>query len=498
MTSSITALTTNISLITGTKTTDVTVQSEVPIKEWIADVVDFVSSVHRGADIGFDFDGDNVWTLAPVGAPPIERAHNLNSAGIVDGALVQLVSVSHTERYRPLVEDVIDGVAVLNPNTAFNRADVTKWVNGLIPVVGAGVAAAAVVGWSANPGQRLWWGPAVLVLAVALGAAGMHLWRRYDQVHTAESLFVAATILAATGAALTVPLSRDATWLGAPNLAGAGFALFACALFLRGGPLRRHTVTTTVATGGLVATLIALSMGYGWHQWIWPAVIALGLFLITSAAKLTVLFARFTLPPIPAAGEPVDVDDLLDPVIDSAAEAANDPGRQSWRAVLESVPSSSARLVERSALAQQLLTGFVWVGSATLALGAVMTFQPGHFLWHSSIVAALCAVTSALRSRFYANRRCAWALLTASAAIAIGCAAKLIAWHPADTAAVTAGLLAVTTTVIVGIAATRDVKRISPITKKTLERFDGLTIAAIVPLLFWVAGVYDLVRNLVF
>lgn len=253
-----------------------------------------------------------------------------------------------------------------------------------------------------------------------------------------------------------------------------------------------------MATGGLVATLIALSMGYGWHQWIWPAVIALGLFLITSAAKLTVLFARFTLPPIPAAGEPVDVDDLLDPVIDSAAEAANDPGRQSWRAILESVPSSSARLVERSALAQQLLTGFVWVGSATLALGAVMTFQSGHFLWHSSIVAALCAVTSALRSRFYANRRCAWALLTASAAIAIGCAAKLIAWHPADTPAVTAGLLAVTTTVIVGIAATRDVKRISPITKKTLERFDGLTIAAIVPLLFWVAGVYDLVRNLVF
>ncbi len=33
-------------------------------------------------------------------------------------------------------------------------------------------------------------------------------------------------------------------------------------------------------------------------------------------------------------------------------------------------------------------------------------------------------------------------------------------------------------------------------TKRILELIDGATIAAVIPLLLWIAGVYDLLRNL--
>ena len=46
---------------------------------------------------------------------------SLDDAGVVDGSLLTLVSVSRTERYRPLVEDVIDAIAVLDESPEFDR-----------------------------------------------------------------------------------------------------------------------------------------------------------------------------------------------------------------------------------------------------------------------------------------------------------------------------------------------------------------------------------------
>ena len=38
----------------------------------------------------------------------------------------------------------------------------------------------------------------------------------------------------------------------------------------------------------------------------------------------------------------------------------------------------------------------------------------------------------------------------------------------------------------------------SPVTKRILELLDGAAIAAVIPLLLWIAGVYDVLRNLRF
>lgn len=500
MTTSTSLSVANIVVLTGSKANEITVPSDPPIKDWIEEAVDFLERTHQGSDIDFDFGQDTTWSLARIGGPPLEREQSLNSADIVDGTMLRLVPVTHTERYRAHVEDVIDGVAVLNPDPRFGRKDLYRWANGLIGMITAVVCITSVVGWSTNPNQRLWWGLALILLGMSTTACAAFILQRYRQTSAAQTLLFSATAVTATGAGLAVPIPNEATWLAAPNAAAAAFAALAMALAIRGGPHRRHTFTTILAAGGAVVTAIALAMGYGTHQWLWPATVGLGIVIITSSSKLTVVFARFTLPPVPVAGEDINVDDLLDPVIDVAAEADNDtpggPGQHdTWKAILESVPSSSAQLVERARLAQQLLAGFVVVGSATLATGAVLTFQPGHFFWHSVAIAALAATITAFRARFYANKICAWALITCSAAIVIGCTVKIITWNPAHAALATAALVVLATLVLLGLAATRNSTIRSVVSKRRLELFDGFCIAAIWPLVLWVAGLFDMLRN---
>ncbi len=70
---------------------------------------------------GFDFSAQGVWAFARPGAPPLKANESLDDAGVVDGSLLTLVSVSRTERYRPLVEDVIDAIAVLDESPEFDR-----------------------------------------------------------------------------------------------------------------------------------------------------------------------------------------------------------------------------------------------------------------------------------------------------------------------------------------------------------------------------------------
>ena len=51
---------------------------------------------------------------------------------------------------------------------------------------------------------------------------------------------------------------------------------------------------------------------------------------------------------------------------------------------------------------------------------------------------------------------------------------------------------------LIVIGATDGVRRVSPVTKRILELLDGAAIAAVIPLLLWIASVYDMLRNLRF
>ncbi|MDR3663301.1 MAG: type VII secretion integral membrane protein EccD [Mycobacterium sp.] len=491
--------TTRVTILTGRRMTDLVLPASTPIETYIDETVNVLADLldDTPADVlaGFDFKAQGVWAFARPGSPPLKSTESLDDVGVVDGALLTLVSVSRTERYRPLVEDVIDAIAVLEESPEFDAHALKRLVGLAIPVVTLVTAGVALWSWSQS-GHGWWWLAGLGLLGLLVLAGSFVAKSRYDNVDLSESLLVASLPLLGGAAALAVPLPRGINGLGAPQLAGAAAVILIVVLATRGGPRQRAAGAAGLAVLATVVLGAAIAYGYGWASWVPPGAIAVGLIVITNAAKLTVAVARIALPPIPAPGEVIANEELLDPV--AAHSDVTDEESATWRAIIDSVPDSAARLTERSTLARQLLIGFLGAGVVVLTYGAIAIVVQGHFFVHSLIVAGLVTVVCGFRSRLYAERWCGWALLAATVAIPTGVMIKLCLWDPNNAwlVIVLYGSLAVVTLIMVG--ASDGVGRVSPVTKRILELTDGAAIAAVIPLLLWIAGVYDSIRNIRF
>jgi type VII secretion integral membrane protein EccD len=488
--------TTRVTILTGRRMTDLVLPASAPIETYIDETVSVLAELHEDApkDVlaGFDFSAQGVWAFARPGAPPLKFSESLDDAGVVDGSLLTLVSVSRTERYRPLVEDVIDAIAVLDESPEFDRSALNRFVGLAIPFVALAVTVMSLVAWTQS-GHDWWWAVALGVLGLGLLGGSVMATNRYQNIDMAESLLVAALPAIAGAAALAVPLPLGYGSLGAPQAAGAGAVVLLLTLATRGGPRQRAQLASFLAVASIAATAAAVAFGYGWQYWVPAGAIAFGLIVVTNAAKLTVAVARIALPPIPAPGETVGSEELLDPVATPVGDES-----PTWQAIIESVPDSAARLHERSQLATRLLIGFVTAGALILSIGAITVVVQGHFFIHSMIVAGLVTSICAFRSRLYAERWCAWALLASVAIIPTGLMVKLSLWSPDRAWLVLSIYTALGIVALIVVGATSNVQRVSPVTKRILELLDGAAIAAVIPLLLWIASVYDLLRNLRF
>lgn len=491
--------TTRVTILTGRRMTDVVLPSAAPIETYVDDTVAVLAELleETPAEIlaGFDFAAQGSWTFARPGAPPLQFDQSLDDAGIVDGSLLTLVAVTRTERYRPLVEDVIDAIAVLDESPQFDRSELNRLVAVVIPIVALVVAGLALSTWE-HTGHHVWW-------ALGLGIGGFVVlvgcWaaqRFYQSANLSESLLLTAYPLLAAAVALAVPRSHRADSLGAAQLAGAVAAVLFLTLLVRGGPRQRFELAAFVAVTAIAVTAAAIAFGYGWQHWVPAGAIVFGLFTITSAAKMTVAVARIALPPIPAPGEAVEHDELLDAV--KGEDPGVDGGTRTWQAIIASVPKSAVRLTERSKLAKQLLTGFVLAGTLVLTVGAIAVIVRGHFFVHSLAVAGLVTTACGFRSRLYAERWCAWALLAAALVVPTGVTVRLSLWCPQKAWLFLAIYLSACLIAMAVVAATIAIRRVSPVTKRVLELFDGTIVATIIPMLLWISGIYDTVRNIRF
>jgi type VII secretion integral membrane protein EccD len=352
----------------------------------------------------------------------------------------------------------------------------------------------SLVTWS-RTGHNWYWPVALGVLGLVVLGGTMLAKNRFGNIDMAESLLAAAVPVLAGAAALAVPLPRGVDSLGAPQIASAGAVVLLLTLGTRGGPRKRAELASFMAITSIAVTAAAIAYGYGWQYWVPAAAVAFGLIVVTNAAKLTVAVARIALPPIPAPGETVHNDELLDPV---ATSEGIDEESSTWQAIIDSVPDSAARLHERSELAKRLLIGFVTAGALVLSAGAIAVVVQGHFFIHSLIVAGLVAVICGFRSRLYAERWCAWALLAAAVIVPTGVMVRLCMWYPHTAWLVLSIYTAVAIVGLIIVGATSGVRRVSPVTKRILELTDGAAIAALIPLLLWIASVYDVLRNIRF
>ena len=160
------------------------------------------------------------------------------------------------------------------------------------------------------------------------------------------------------------------------------------------------------------------------------------------------------------------------------------------------MPESAARLQERSLLTRQLLIGFLAAGALVLSVGAIAVIVQGHFFVHTMIIAGLVTMICGFRSRLYAERWCAWSLLAAAIVVPTGVMVRLCLWNPGSAWMVLLIYTGLGLVAVIVVGATDGVRRVSPVTKRILELTDGAAIAAVIPLLLWIAGVYDILRNL--
>ncbi|MGY4647168.1 type VII secretion integral membrane protein EccD [Mycobacterium sp. URHB0021] len=281
--------------------TDLVLPAAAPIEAYINDTVSVLADLlgDTPADVlaGFDFKAQGVWAFARPGSPPLKSGESLDHAGVVDGSLLTLVSVSRTERYRPLVEDVIDAIAVLDESPEFDRRALNHFIALAIPVMAMVITAVAVKVWS-ETGRAWWWAVALGFFGVALLIGRAVSSNRYESIDMAESLLAASLPVWAAATALGVPLPRGVDSMGAPQIAGAGAVVLLLTLATRGGPRRRAELASFLAVTAIAVTVAAVGYGYGWDYWVPAGAIAFGLIVVTNAAKLTVAVARIALPPI--------------------------------------------------------------------------------------------------------------------------------------------------------------------------------------------------------
>src|SRR4029453_11856391 len=146
--------------------TDWVLPAAAPIETYIDETVSVLAELMEDTpkDVlaGFDFTAQGVWAFARPGAPPLKADESLDEAGVVDGSLLTLVSVSRTERYRPLVEDVIDAIAVLDESPEFDRMALNRFVGVAVPILALAVTVTSLL-TATHTRQGLWW---MIALAV--------------------------------------------------------------------------------------------------------------------------------------------------------------------------------------------------------------------------------------------------------------------------------------------------------------------------------------------
>ncbi|MFC7447778.1 type VII secretion integral membrane protein EccD [Rhodococcus daqingensis] len=314
-----------------------------------------------------------------------------------------------------------------------------------------------------------------LFVAALLITAGTVVSRIYLDRAAAVVLCGCAMPLAFTAGALMVPgrLGAAGLLLGAVTC-GAAAAL----------AMRISGVGLALFTGVAAATLplsVAAAVGTLTEQPTYAigavlAAVALG--GLAFAPRISMLLAKLPLPPVPAPGSAVDIEEeTLEP---------------------DAILPSFVSLASRAARARQYLTGLVCAMTALTAGGALLAakvFTDGGIFWSGTILAVVCAGVLMLRGRTYASAEQAIPLIGGGAAIVLMLLVGAAVTNPGQSVGVFA-----LTVLVAGIALALGViapnQTFSPVLRRSVELLDYAAIAAVVPLVCWVSGLFTMMRGL--
>ncbi|MGA5536702.1 type VII secretion integral membrane protein EccD [Mycolicibacterium nivoides] len=236
------------------------------------------------------------------------------------------------------------------------------------------------------------------------------------------------------------------------------------AVLIRASGDSRQILLAVVTVAGLLALPTGLATLWPLATPAWGAMVgALGLGLLPFAPRLSIALAGLT-PPVP--GYP-DTED------EAPAEEASD---------------ADARALHGHRNLMSLVAGC----SAAAALGTTILALTGaqRVTAVEVVFAAVVGVALLLRARTYASGHCRTATAVCGFLSLTAAFALMVAWDP--TRGSWAGILAVSA----GMAALWPVTVQSPMAERLADAVEYSALAAVVPLACWLAGVFDLVRDL--
>jgi type VII secretion integral membrane protein EccD len=455
---------------------DLAVPFGVPLALIIPGIVDMIES----HSIANDFDTPaepfepTEWVLARIGQSPLSATLSLGEHGVRDGDLLVLQSAP-TSAPAPLFDDIMHNVAALEADRYRRWTPLAARVMGSAVAVLATVAGAGALLLARAESDSLVGAFAALFVAALLITAGTVVSRIYLDRAAAAVLCGCAMPLAFTAGALMVP-GR----LGAPGLllgivtCGAAAAL---ALRISGVGLSLFTGIAAAALPVSAAAAVGTLTEQPTYA-IGAVLAAVALVGLAAAPRIAMLLAKLPLPPVPAPGSAVDIE-----------EEALEP---------DAALPSFASLALRAARARQYLTGLVCAMTGLTAVGALVAarvFADGGVYWPGTILASVCAGVLMLRGRTYASAEQAAPLIGGGAAIVLMLLVGATVTNPGQSVGVFA--LAV---VVAGLALTLGIiapnQTFSPVLRRCVELLDYAAIAAVVPLVCWVSGLFTMMRGL--
>lgn len=461
---------------------DLAVPLNVPVALLIPGIVDMVVAHVRNNE--FDTGDEQVepreWVLARVGSPPLSSTLSLGEQGVRDGELLMLESSDNTAP-PPLFDDIMYNVAMVDADR-YRRwsPTVARWIGSLLAVAAtlAGCFALLWSSWKVDPdGSNHVLGAVVsAAFAVLLLGASVVLSRVYHDARTAVVLGACTLPTAFTAGVLFVP--REWSW--SQVLVGAAMtgALAVLAVRLTGVGLGLFTGAAMVSLFLLPAAVAGMFITEP-NRVVFAVLAAAALGALGLAPRLSMVLARLPLPPVPTGGSAVD-----------PAEA--DPTD------LQAMPSFD-ELNAKARSARRFLAGLV--GGATLLAvgGAVGSAAPtGHdwtVYWPGTVLALVIGIVLLFRGRTYANPEDAVALFGGGAVVLIALliGAGMVNEKYALAAFVVAlviGMIALA----VGVAAPNHTA--TPPVRRTIELLEYGFVAAVLPLVCWVANLYSTMRGL--
>ncbi|NIH82652.1 type VII secretion integral membrane protein EccD [Amycolatopsis viridis] len=409
------------------------------------------------------------WALAKLGDAPLDPSRTLASLGIVDGDLLQLRKRSDNPP-PPLYDDVVDAIADAQPDTF--RPWTTETARRIGHIAGGlALFTAALALFTGGPlfgGNGLAAALTAGVAAIACLAVGATLAKAYQAEAT-------GVVIAAAGG---LPFAFVAGFYAVPGLtvranlllaSGLVVILAAVAIMIMGAGITTFIAAATAGVIGVVAFTVATLIAHP-APGVAAGTAAGALALISLLPRATIWLAKLPLPHVPSTAEELKEDTAF---------------------------PDYTEIERRTALAHKYMTGLlIGCGGATAVAAIITASAPG--VW-GILTAAVATMVLLLRARSYANGSQAVALLTTGIVSGAGI---LIGWlgtqSPAGRLLWVFGVLVIVGAGALVVGVVFPNQRFSPPLRRTVEIFEAVCIATVLPLALAVMNLYATLRHISF